>query len=428
MQEIIKNYRRRVVDDELDELMEELPAIVLEGPRGVGKTATAERRARTAYYLDDPAQRTVAEADPAQLLVGDPPVLIDEWQRIPSVWDAVRRAVDRGCEPGRFLLTGSAGPATPPTHSGAGRIVTLRMRPMTLTERGVGKPMVSLAELLRGNRADLSGSTEVVLADYVGEIVRSGFPGIHKLSGRALRRQLDGYLRRIIDTDFQEQGYTVRKPEALTRWIEAYAAATGTTASYETLRDAATGGRGDKPAKTTTQPYQDILERLWIVDLVPAWLPSLNRLNRLAQSPKHHLADPGLAVRALGLVAEGLLAGDEPRMPVPRDGAFLGHLFESLVTLCVRVYAQGAEARVRHLRLHGGRREVDLIIERADQKVIAVEVKLGRVVEENDVKNLRWLNEQLGDNLIDAMVIHTGPRAYRRKDGIAVVPVALLGP
>lgn len=302
------------------------------------------------------------------------------------------------------------------------------MRPMTLTERGVGKPLVSLSGLLKGGRGDLSGATEVALADYVGEIVRSGFPGIHQLTGRALRRQLDGYLRRIIDTDFQEQGYAVRKPEALTRWIEAYAAATGTTASYETLRDAATGGHGDKPAKTTTQPYQDILERLWIADLVPAWLPSLNRLKRLAQTPKHHLADPGLAVRALGLDVEGLLAGDEPRMPVLRDGAFLGHLFESLVTLCVRVYAQGAEARVRHLRLHGGRREVDLIIERADQKVVAVEVKLSRVIEESDVKNLHWLSEQIGEDLIDAIVIHTGPRAYRRKDGIAVVPAALLGP
>ncbi len=422
------DYRRRVVDDELDDLMEELPAIALEGPRGVGKTATAERRARTAYYLDDPAQRAVAEADPAQLLIGDPPVLIDEWQRIPAVWDAVRRAVDRGSEPGRFLLTGSAGPVAPPTHSGAGRIVTLRMRPMTLTERGMGKPLVSLAGLLRGDRPDLSGSTEAVLADYVREIVRTGFPGIHHLTGRALRRQLDGYLRRIIDTDFQEQGYTVRKPEVLIRWIEAYAAATSTTATFETLRDAATGGRGDKPAKTTTQPYLDILERLWIVDLVPAWLPSLNRLKRLAQSPKHHLADPGLAVRMLGLDAGGLLAGEEPRTRVPRDGAFLGHLFESLVTLCVRVYAQGTDARVRHLRLHGGRREVDLILERPDQKVVAIEVKLNRVVEGGDVKNLLWLSEQLGENLIDAIVIHSGPRAYRRKDGIAIVPAALLGP
>ena len=418
-------YRRRVVDAELDELMAELPAIALEGPRGVGKTATAEQRARTAHYLDDPAQRAVAEADPARMLSGKPPVLIDEWQRLPGVWDAVRRAVDRGCAPGSYLLTGSAGPVTPPSHSGAGRIVTLRMRPMSLSERGCGQPTVSLSDLLQGSgRAEVSGSTEASLGDYVREIMRSGLPGIRGLGGRALRRQLDGYLRRIVDTDFREQGHAVRRPEALERWMAAYAAATATPASYETIRDAATGGAGDKPSKTTTQPYREILERLWVVDPVPAWLPTRNQLNRLGQPPKHHLADPALAARALGLDENALLNG---KGPVYRDGRLLGHLFESLVTLCVRVFAQAGEARVGHLRTHGGRQEVDLIVQRADQRVAAFEVKLGGVVEDADVKHLLWLRRQLGDNLLDAAVVHTGPQAYRRMDGIAVIPAALLG-
>ena len=324
-------------------------------------------------------------------------------------------------------MTGSAGPVTPPTHSGAGRIVNLRMRPMSLSERGVGAPSVSLKRLLRGDQPKIAGKTDLILAEYVREIVNSGFPGIRRLSGRALRLQLDGYLRRIIDTDFTEQGYTVRRPEVLQRWMAAYAAATATTASFETIRDAATSGQGEKPSKTTTQPYREILERLWIVDPVPAWLPSRNRLNRLAQPPKHHLADPALAVRILGLDAEALLSGDEPKLPIPRDGRLLGHLFESLVTLNVRVYAQAAEARVSHLRLHGGRREVDLIVERADQRVLAIEVKLSGAVDDGDVKHLLWLKEQIGDELLDAVVIHTGPQAYRRRDGIAVVPAALLG-
>ncbi len=420
-------YLRRLVDTELDELMPGLPAIALEGPKGVGKTATAERRARTVFRLDEPAQQAIAEADPAQVLTGEPPLLLDEWQRVPAVWDAVRRAVDRENAPGRFLLTGSAGPATPPTHSGAGRIVNLRMRPMSLSERGVGTPSVSLKQLLRGDRPDIAGKTEVTLADYVREIVCSGFPGIRPLAGRALRLQLDGYLRRIIDTDFQEQGYTVRRPEVLERWMAAYAAATATTASFEKIRDAATSGQGEKPSKTTTQPYREILERLWIVDPVPAWLPSRNCPNRLAQPPKHHLADPALAVRMLGLDADALLSGQEPSLPIPRDGRLLGHLFESLVTLNMRVYAQAAEARVSHLRLQGGRQEVDLIVERADQRVIAIEVKLSGAVDNSDVKHLMWLRDQIGDDLLDALVIHTGPQAYRRKDGIAVVPAALLG-
>lgn len=420
-------YLPRVLDVELDLLLADLPAIALEGPKGVGKTVTAERRARTVYRLDEPALQAIAEADPAQVLNGKAPVLIDEWQRVPAVWDAVRRSVDRSSDPGRFLLTGSAGPATPPTHSGAGRIVSLRMRPLSLAERGVGMPSVSLKRLLCGDRQPVEGSTGFSLADYVHEIVNSGFPAIRPLSGRALRAQLDGYLRRIVDTDFQEQGFTVRRPGLLERWMAAYAAATATTATYETIRDAATSGHGDKPAKTTTLPYREILERLWIVEPVPAWLPTHNRLSRLAQPPKHHLADPALAARILGLDANALLRGVEAGPRIPRDGSLLGHLFESLVTLSVRVYAQAAEARVRHLRAHAGRQEVDLIIERADQRVVAIEVKLGGTVDGDDVRHLLWLRRQLGAELLDTVVVNTGPQAYRRPDGVAVVPLALLG-
>lgn len=420
-------YFRRVVDDELDALLEELPAIVIEGPKGVGKTETARRRARTVFEFDELAARAIAEAEPTQVLQGIRPVLLDEWQRVPPVWDAVRRAVDRDRSPGQFLLTGSASPAASPTHSGAGRIVSVRMRPLALAERDLETPTVSLADLLRGDRLPVSGHSRLRLEDYVREIVRSGFPGLRQLSERACRRQIDGYLRRIVDTDFREQGFIVRRPQVLERWMAAYAAATATTASYEAIRDAATGGQGDKPSKTTTQPYRDVLERLWLVDPVPAWLPSRNRLNRLAQPPKHHLADPALAARMLGLDAGALLAGRETAPPVPRDGTLLGHLFESLVTLCVRVHAQSSEAQVRHLRLHGGQREVDLIVERADQGVLALEVKLSAAVNDADVANLLWLREQLGDQLLDAAIIHTGPQAYRRKDGIAVIPAALLG-
>lgn len=420
-------YQPRIVDVELDELMAELPAIAIEGPRGVGKTATAARRAATSYYLDDPAHRAIAEADPQLLLSGERPVLIDEWQRVPAVWDAVRRAVDRGVGPGSFLLTGSATPAASPTHSGAGRIVSVRMRPMTISERGVETPLVTVSSLLSGRRNEFSGSTNITLTDYVREIVCSGYPGIRVLSGRALRRQLDGYAARIIDTDFEEQGHPVRRPEILSAWITAYAAATATTASFETIRDAATGGQGEKPAKTTTQPYRDVLQKLWILDPVLPWLPSRNMLRRLGQSPKHHLADPALAVRALGLEEEALLTGNEPASRVPKDGTLLGNLFESLVSLCVRVYAQASEAHLRHFRLHGGRREIDLIIERSDRKVVAMEVKLSGTVHDGDVDNLLWLREQIGGDLLDAIVVNTGPYAYRRPDGIGVVPAALLG-
>lgn len=421
-------YRQRVVDSELDELLPALPALALEGAKGVGKTETARRRATTVVELDDPGRRAIAEADPGAVLDAPKPVLLDEWQRVPPVWDAVRRAVDRNDAAGQFLLTGSAHPVAPPTHSGAGRIASVRMRPLSLAERLREPATISLRDLLSGRAAAVEGRTDVSLEAYVAEIVRSGFPGMRRLQGRALRSQLRGYVRRIIDTDFQEQGYTVRRPEVLERWMTAYAAATATTASYEKIRDAATSGLGEKPAKTTTQPYQDILERLWILDPVPAWLPTRNQLNRLGQPPKHHLVDPALAVTLLGLDAESLLSAGEAGPAIPRDGTLLGHLFESLVTLSIRVYAQAAEARVRHLRLHGGRREVDLIVERPDQRVVAIEVKLSGSVADDDVKNLLWLRSQIGQDLLDAIVINTGPQAYRRRDGIAVVPAALLGP
>lgn len=421
-------YLQRVVDDELGELASSLPAVAIVGAKGVGKTATASRRATTVHALDDPGQRSVARADPARLLGSDPPVLLDEWQYVPECWDLVRRAVDVGADPGHFLLTGSASPSEVETHSGAGRIVSIRMRPLALSERGVEQPSVSLRELLSGERPPVGGRTDLRVDDYVREILQSGFPGMRHLSGRPLRAQLDGYLERIVDCDFPELGHPIRNPAALRRWMTAYAAASSTTASFETIRDAATGSEGEKPAKTTTQPYRDVLERLWVLDSVPAWAPTRNRIRRLSSPPKHQLADPALAARLLGLDADALLSGGELGPPIPRDGTLLGALFESLCALSLRVYAQAAEARVFHLRTSGGEHEVDLIIEREDGRVLAVEFKLARDIDSDDVRHLNWLTGQLGDSLIDAVVVTTGEKAYRRPDGIAVVPAALIGP
>src|ERR1041384_252242 len=285
-------YARRAIDAELDELLRSISALAIEGAKGVGKTATAGQRAKTVLALDDPAQRDLVGADPARALDGPAPVLVDEWQYVPETWDLVRRAVDAGSEPGRFLLTGSSQPVGGGTHSGAARIVSLRMRPLALSERGIATPTVSLSELLSGRRPKLEGSSALALDDYVAEILASGFPGLRALSGRALRAQLDGYLQRIVDRDFPELGHAVRNSSALRRWMTAYAAASSTTASFDTIRAAATAGHDDKPAQTTVAPSRDIPERLWIVDPVEAWLPTRNRISRLSAPPKHQLADP----------------------------------------------------------------------------------------------------------------------------------------
>lgn len=421
-------YLPRVVDQQLDEMLSGLPAISVDGAKGVGKTATARRRAASEMQLDDPDEVTLLAADQARIEKMATPALIDEWQRYPRVWDLVRRSVDRDPAPGRFLLTGSASPVEAPTHSGAARIVRLRMRPLSLAERQLVEPTVSLAALLEGRRPPVSGESSVGLEAYAQEIVRSGFPGIRTIAGSALRDALEGYLAQIVEHDFPEQGRPVRRPATLFAWLRAYAAATAGTASYNVILDAATAGEGHKPAKTTAIAYRDVLTRLWMLEPVPGWLPARNHFARLGQAPKHHLCDPALAAQLLGVNAEALLTQPHAGPPVPRDGVLLGALFESLVTLSARVYAQLSRARVHHMRTLNGDHEVDLVIARADGRVVALEVKLSPSVGERDVKHLLWLREKMGPDLLDAAVITTGKAAYRRPDGIAVIPAALLGP
>jgi predicted AAA+ superfamily ATPase len=421
-------YQRRVIDAELDVLLAGgITAVALEGAKAVGKSATAAERARVVFALEDPTVREIVAADPRRV-VATGPVLIDEWQRLPVTWEVVRRAVDARVPAGPFLLTGSASEANPGTHSGAGRILKLRMRPLSLAERHPGVGTVSLADLLTGRRLPVAGRSPLDLPGYVDEIVTSGFPGLRPLTERVRQAQLDGYVERVIDRDFPEFGRPVRNPAALRRWLAAYAAATATASSFETIRDAATSGQGDKPAKTTTIPYRDTLERLHVLDPLPAWLPTFGHLRELAAAPKHHLVDPALATTLLGLGAGALLHGDEGTVAIPRDGSFLGALFESLAAQSVRVYAQTAEATTAHFRTHRGEHEVDLIVKRRDGRVVACETKLAGTVGRDDVKHLLWLADRIGPDLLDMVVLTTGPEAYRRPDGIAVVPAALLMP
>ena len=421
------SYSRRTVDLELDDLSGEVAALALDGPKAVGKTTTAEQRADGLVKLDSKAVREPVSADPQIILRRPRPLLVDEWQKVPEVWDVVRRAVDEDAAGGQFLLTGSASPQDGTVqHSGAGRIGRLRMRPMTITERGLVTPTVSLAAVLT-KREDIQGESTMGLPEYVEEIVASGFPGMRGLSSRARGFQLDSYLLNAVERDVPEQGLAVRRPEAMMAWLRAYASATSTTASYSQILDAATPGHSDKPARATTESYRQVLASLWLLDPVPAWTPTGSPMTRLGQAPKHHLADPALAARLLGLGADALLGGKgEPLRP--QAGSMLGMLFESLATLCVRVAAQAAEADIAHLRTRNGDHEVDLVVVRADGGVVGIEVKLAAAVSDSDGKHLRWLRDQLGSRFVDGLIITTGPTAYRRRDGIAVVPLALFGP
>ena len=433
-------YQRRVLDDELDLLLGSLPAVALDGAKAAGKTATMEARAKSVVQLDSTRVRQAVAADPEAILLRPRPVLLDEWQKVPEVWDVVRRAVDRDRTPGQFLLTSSATPSPGATaHSGAGRITRLRLRPLALSERGVETPTVSLEGLLMGRAGGIEGQTEVRLADYVDEILASGFPGLRGLAPRLLRGELDTYLRNAVDRDIAEQGVAVRKPAVLLAWLRAYAAATAGTASYTDILDAATAGVSEKPARSatagvleqparsTTAAYRDGLKQLWLLDPLPAWAPVGAEFARLGQTPTHHLADPALAARLLGLTRQSLLDGAGQPLG-PQQGTMLGRLFESLATLSVRVLAQRAEASVGHLRTRNGDHEIDLMVTDAENRVVALEVKLAGTVSDHDVRHLAWLAAKHGERVIDRVVLTTGPIAYRRPDGVAVVPLALLGP
>jgi uncharacterized protein len=422
------SYRRRIVDEAIDALFPDLAAIALEGAKGVGKTATATQRAATVLSLNDPSERAALAGNLDLIVQVPPPVLIDEWQLQPSVWDRVRRAVDDDGTGGRFLLAGSAGVAPGVRiHSGAGRIIAITMRPMSFSERGVHDPTVSLRTLLNGESQEIAGASDIDVPAYTDEILRSGFPGIRDLPERARALQLDSYLIRILERDLPENGVSVRRPGALRAWLTAYAVATATNAAYSTILNAATPGEGDKPARQTVESYREHLRRIFLLDPVDAWIPTFAPLRRLTHTPKHHLVDPAIAARLAGVNKTGLLRGQGHRVSAT-TGTWLGALFESLVTQSVRIYAGAANARVGHLRTKNGNHEIDLIVEREDRSCMAIEVKLANAVDDHDVTHLNWLHHQIGDRLIDRMIVNTGPFAYRRPDGVAVVPLALLGP
>lgn len=416
-------YLRRAIDDALDELLPQLPAILLDGPKAVGKTTTALQRAKTTkkLYLQQDLDR--AAMSPEWLLEGEKPILMDEWQKLPQSWELVKESVDHDYSGGQFLLTGSLPDAG--THSGAGRITSLRMRPLGFSERGLETPSVSFSALLAG-QSDVSGATHFTGEKYADEVARSGFFGMRTKTGNALTASLDGYLERIIDTDVNEVGLNARRPAKLEAWLRAYAAATATTASWETIRDAATSGNESAPTKATTLPYRDALTRLRILDELPAWIPSRNHFTRVGSASKHYLADPALALRLLGMSAAQLT--DTPGFEKTAfDKPLFGRLFEALTALTVRGLAEAQFAKVMHFRDAKGSHEIDLIVQRPDGKVLAIETKLSEVVSPTDFKHLHWLSDQLGNELVGKVLIYAGKEAYTAQ-GVSVVPLALLGP
>jgi predicted AAA+ superfamily ATPase len=393
----------------------------MEGPRACGKTATARQVAASEVLLDvDANARRAIAVDPALVLDGPTPRLVDEWQIEPAIWNHVRRAIDDRSDPGQFILTGSAVPADDVTrHTGAGRITRLRMRPMSLFETGRSSGEVSLEGMFEG-RAGSSADPGLTVADIAEEVAIGGWPG---LRGRGVQDGLlavRDYLGEVARVDVGRVDTTHRDPSRVERLLASLARNSATHAAATTL--AGDTGGADGPLKDdTVRGYLGALERLMIVEDQPAWAPHLRSRHRLRTAPKRHFVDPSLAVAALRATPERLLG----------DLKLLGFLFESLVVRDLRVYAQAVDAHVSQYRDSGGL-EVDAIVEAGDGRWMAFEVKLGQGQIDDAAASLTRFAERIdtarcGSPRLLGVIVAAG-YGYRRKDGVVVIPIGALGP
>ena len=416
-------YLPRIADAELARRLSVAGAVVVEGPRACGKTSTARRVAASEALLDtDENARRLVDADPEAALAGPVPRLFDEWQVAPAVWNHARRAVDDRGERGQFILTGSAVPADEITrHTGAGRFSRLRMRPLSLFETGRSSGKVSLAALLAGEppRAE---AVALAVSEAAEIVCVGGWPAnLGSPTKSALRANRD-YLEEIRRTEVSLVSGAARDPVKIGRLLRSVARNVATPAAFSRLAAEIGGPNGGLNADTGAA-YLDALERLMIVEPQPAWAPHLRSRATLRKAPVRHFADPSLAVAALRATPERLMG----------DLRFLGFLFESLVVRDLRIYAQPADAEVFHYREKDGL-EADAVVDAGDGRWAAFEVKLGQRWVDEGAASLLRLRERLRGNRDGyrepsaLAVVIPGGAAYRRPDGVSVIPAATLGP
>ena len=417
-------YMRRCIDRLVERDLGIFGAVLIQGPKWCGKTTTARRFATSSLSLSDPsgafAARQLAELDPARAIIGSTPRLIDEWQEVPQIWDAVRFECDkRGGEPGQFLLTGSATPrdSNQPMHSGVGRVSRMRMDTMTLLELGVSSGSASVGALFSGDQIGAEfGSIEGVsgIADL---LCRGGWPqAVGKTTEEAMRIAAS-YIDGVCESDVSRTDGIRRDPVKVRALLSSLARNESTLAGVKSLgKDI-----GREVSKNSISRYMDALRRINIVDDIPAWHPALRSPVKLRQGAKRHLVDPSLVASLIGADQESLSA----------DPKTLGLLFESLVLHDLKVYAAVNDASVSHYH-DGDDLEVDAIVHRRDGSWIAVEVKLGSPQVSEASENLNRLEKKMVEHgekppVAKCIIIGYGMPVHTTSDGIIVVPIDTLG-
>lgn len=423
------SYMPRVVDALISDKLRAVPVLLVEGARGCGKTTTARQVAASEVLFDeDESARGHAAQGTLPLLEGPHPMLLDEWPLVAGLWDRVRRASDRLSRPGQFILSASAQPTDYIiTHSGAGRMGRITMRPMSLWESGASAGTVSLGRLFdAGFEAprrprSLGGPAAVEeLRTVIDWMLRGGWPLTQPMAVRDAQSFARDYLDEVCRVDVAKAGGTRHDPRGVRRLLASLARNSASEASARTLQ--ADMGAGGEAARQTVSAYVGALESIFVYERQPAWSARLLSRTPLRCAPKHHLVDPSLAAAAVGAGRESLF----------KDRAALGLLFESLVVRDLRVYAQANRADVYHYR-DKSRLEVDAVVERDDGSWIAVEAKLGSPGPvEAAAESLLALRAKVDTavcGLPRALVVVTSTgRPYQRDDGVGVVPITALRP
>lgn len=421
-------YEKRLIDSILKEYVDELPAILLEGAKAVGKTETCKQLASTEYRMDNAAQRELLQNNPEIILQNSKPVLIDEWQLAPSLWSYVRHAVDDGLPNGSVLFTGSSIRVNSRIHSGAGRIIRLKLRPYSIEERNLSDSYIRIEDLFNfDSKATVNGETDKTLVDYLDEIYRSGFPGIRNKSERIRKVLLKSYVTNIAEHEFEENGFKILNPHSLLAWMRIYAASIGTETKQSTLINAATASDAI-PSAPTVSKYREALEILDINDEVQPFLPMGKIYGNLAKGTKHFMLDPAIALLLLGVEKDELIDYQVPKYVSRFHQTLTGQLIEAFVYQSLVVYADVNDAQLSYYRNSRGTREIDFILQKS-HRLILFEVKTNPDVKDSYVRHLNWFEDEIGDEFkVTKVLLNTGRYAYtRREDHVHVIPLALLG-